>query len=47
MRDQAKSMRKPAQAQLYQRLLWMLAIWTLSVCALGLVAFVLRLVINR
>jgi hypothetical protein len=36
-----------APAPLYQRLLWMAAIWTLSVCALGLVAFALRLIINR
>jgi hypothetical protein len=35
-----------APAPLYQRLLWMLAIWTLSVCALGLVAFAIRFVIR-
>ncbi len=40
-------MSERSPAPLYQRLLWMAAIWTLSVCALGLVAFALRLVINR
>jgi len=40
-------MSKRVPVPLYQRLLWMLAIWTLSVCALGLVAFALRLIINR
>jgi hypothetical protein len=31
---------------LWQRLAWMAAIWTAGVCALGAVAFVLRLWLN-
>jgi hypothetical protein len=36
-----------APAPFYQRLLWMIAIWSLSVGALGLVAVVIRFMIRR
>ncbi|MDF7775424.1 DUF2474 domain-containing protein [Sphingomonas sp. AOB5] len=35
-------MSEPAQAPLWQRLGWMVAIWAGSVTVLGLVAFVIR-----
>jgi hypothetical protein len=36
-----------ALGPLYKRLLWMCAIWTASVAALGIVAMVIRWVIKR
>jgi len=34
------------EAPLWKRLLWMAAIWTMSVAALGVVAFTMRIWLN-